>query len=117
MFRIIREIRRTVDMANAIAAQAGEGPRWTLFLSNRSFIAQAVATLFALLGLFGVFLPIDAADVVEAVALAGFIGGQGWSLIERLRGKTRAVWSKDQAKKAVEEADALKQALEAAGAR
>ena len=43
MFRIIREISATVKMANDIAAQQGDGPRWTLFLTNRSFIAQVVA--------------------------------------------------------------------------
>lgn len=117
MFRIIREISATVKMANDIAAQAGDGPRWTLFLTNRSFIAQVVALIFALLAIFGVFLPIDAADVAEIIGLVGYLVAQGWSLWERLRGKTRAVWNGDQARKAVEEADALSKALRDAGAR
>ena len=47
MIRIIKEIAETVRIANQIANQAGDGPRWTLFLTNRSFIAQVIALLFA----------------------------------------------------------------------
>lgn len=117
MFRIIREINETIKMANAIAAAGGDGPRWSLFLTNRSFIAQVIATAFALLGLFGVFLPVDAETVVEVIGAVGFLAAQGWALVERLRGKTRAVWNKTQADKAVDEAaaiqrDALTVALE-----
>lgn len=108
MFRIIREINETIQMANAIAAAGGDGPRWSLFLTNRSFIAQVIATLFALLGLFGVFLPVDAETIVEVIGAAGFLAAQGWALVERLNGKTRAIWNKDQANKAVDEAAALK---------
>lgn len=107
MFRIIREIRATVEMANQIAAAGGDGPRWTLFLTNRSFIAQVIATLFAALGLFGVFLPVDANTAIEVIAAVGFLAAQGWALVERVSGKTRAVWNRDQATKAVEEAAAL----------
>jgi hypothetical protein len=116
MFRIIREIRQTIDMANAIAAQAGEGPRWSLFITNRSFIAQVVATCFALMALFGVFVPVGAEDIVELISIVGFIASQGWSLYERYFGKTRTIWNKDQAVKAVQEADALTVALKNAGA-
>lgn len=116
MFRIIREISATVRMANQIAASAGEGPRWTLFLTNRSFILQCVATAFAMLAMFGVFLPIDAADLAEMIGMVGFVAAQAWALVERLRGQTRAVWSRGQAVKAVEEADALSAALKNAGA-
>lgn len=117
MFRIIREISATVKMANDIAAQAGDGPRWTLFLTNRSFIAQVVALIFALLAIFGVFLPVDAADFTEIIGVLGYVAAQVWSLWERMRGKTRAVWNKGQARKAVEEADALSKALRDAAAR
>lgn len=95
----------------------GRGPRWTLFLTNRSFIAQVVALIFALLEIFGVFLPIDAADMAEIIGLAGYLVAQGWSVWERLRGKTRGIWNGDQARKALEEADALSKALRDAGAR
>ncbi len=116
MFRTIREINETIRMANAIAAAGGEGPRWSLFLKNRSFIAQVIATLFAVAGIFGIILPFDAADVIEIVAAIGFLAAQGWALVERIRGKTRVVWSKDQAEKAITEADALTAALRKAGA-
>ena len=43
------------------------------------------------------------------------LAGMAWSAIERLTGKTRAVWSRKQAVKAVEEADALAAALKAEG--
>lgn len=108
MFRIIREINETIKMANAIAAAGGDGPRWSLFLTNRSFIAQVIATQFALLDLFGVFLPVDAETIVEVIGAAGFLAAQGWALFERLNGRTRAIWNKDQANKAVDEAAALK---------
>lgn len=117
MFRIIREISATVSMANQIAAQAGDGPRWSLFLTNRSFIAQVVATVFALAGLFGIFLPIGADEVVEIIALVGFIAAQVWALVERIRGKTKAVWNRRQAGEVAQEADALSKALRQAGAR
>ena len=117
MFRIIREISKTVQMANSIAAQAGGGPRWSLFLTNRSFISQIVATVFALLAIFGIILPIGAADVAEVIGLVGYLIAQGWALAERLMGRTRVVWSRPQAVEAVQEADALSKALRAAGAR
>lgn len=117
MFRIVREISTTVRMANEIAAQAGDGPRWSLFLTNRSFIAQVVATVFALAGIFGIFLPFGAEEVVEIIALVGFIASQAWALVERIRGKTKAVWNRRQAGEAAQEADALSRALEKAGAR
>lgn len=116
MFRIIREISKTVQMANSIAAQAGDGPRWSLFLTNRSFIAQIVATVFALLAIFGIFLPIGAEEVAEVIGLVGYLIAQGWALFERLRGSTRVVWSRSQAVEAVQEADALSRALRDAGA-
>lgn len=116
MFRIIREISATVRMANQIAAQAGDGPRWSLFITNRSFIAQAVATGFALLAIFGIFLPIGAEEVAEIIGLVGYLIAQGWALAERLMGRTRVVWSRPQAVDAAREADALSKALRDAGA-
>lgn len=108
MFRIIREISQTVKMANEIASRAGHEPRWTLFLTNRSFIAQVIATVFAVAGIFGVFLPVDAGDVVEVIAAVGFLASQGWALVERARGKTAVIWNREQAVKAVTQAEAVK---------
>lgn len=107
MFRIIRQINATIQMANDISAAGGDGPRWSLFLTNRSFIAQVIATLFAVMGIFGVMLPIEAGDVVEIIAAVGFLGGQAWALYERVRGKTRTVWNTKQANLAVVEAVAV----------
>lgn len=116
MIRLIREIAETVRMANQVAAQSGDEPRWTLFLTNRSFIAQLVALIFALAGMFGLFIPIGAEDVLEIVALVGFLAAQGWALIERLKGSSRVIWTRRQAEDARKEADALSQALRNIGA-
>lgn len=116
MFRIIREVSATVAMANQLAAQPGEGPRWSLFLTNRSFIAQVVALLFAVVGLFGLPLPIGAEEATQIIALIGYLAAQGWALFERLTGKTRTVWNRTQATEAAAEADALSRALRNAGA-
>ena len=117
MFRIIREIAATVRMANDLAQQSGSnGPRWSVFITNRSFILQVIALLFALAGLFGLPIPIGAADLGEIVLLVGYLVTQGWALAERLFGKTRVVWTKEQAYRAQHEADALTKALKDAGA-
>ena len=117
MFRILREIAATVRMANDLAQQSGSnGPRWSVFITNRSFILQVIALLFALAGLFGLPVPIGAADLGEIVLLVGFLVTQGWALAERLFGKTRVVWTKEQAYRAHHEADALTKALKDAGA-
>lgn len=111
MLRIIREINATVKLANEIAATAGQGPRWTLFVTNRSFIAQVLALIFALAGMIGVPLPFGAEDISELIYLLGFAVAEGWAAFERFTGRTRTVWSREQALKAREEADALSAAL------
>lgn len=108
MFRALREISRTVAMANQLAGEK----KWTVFLTNRSFIAQVVATLFALAGITGIFIPISAGDVVEIISIVGYLVAQGWAVWERIAGKTSVVWNRRQAA----EADALSQALARAGA-
>ena len=107
MFRALREISRTVAMANELAGEK----RWSLFLTNRSFIAQVVATVFALAGIFGVFIPIDANEIIEIVALVGYLAAQGWALYERVAGKTAVIWNRKQADKLSE---ALKKATQGA---
>jgi|SRR6476659_6010329 len=105
MFRALREISRTVAMANELAGEK----RWTVFLENRSFIAQVVATLFALAGITGVMIPISASDVVDVIALVGYVAAQAWALYERVAGKTSVIWNKTQADKLT---DALKKATQ-----
>ena len=115
----IKDLSKTVDMANEIAAGAGKGTRWTLFITNRSFIAQVVATVFGLVGVAGVALPFGEDQAVDTVAAVGFLVAQGWAVYERLTGKTSVVWNATQAVKAVEAAkavnqDVLKQTLDRA---
>lgn len=117
MFRIIREINETIKLANQIADQGGDGPRWSLYFTNRSFVAQVVALLFAVLGTFGIFLPIEAGDLVQLVGAVGLIAGFAWSFVERIRGKTRTIWNTSQADKAVEEAIAVAVAKDVEGDR
>lgn len=117
MIRIIKEIDETVRLANRITAQAGDGPRWTLFLTNRSFIAQVFSLTFAALALFGVPLPIPAEVAANAVYGAISAGMMIWAGAERLYGKTRVIWSREQARDAAAEADALSRALREVGAR
>lgn len=103
----IKQISKTVDMANEIAASTGQGTRWTVFITNRSFIAQVVATAFALVGVAGVALPFGEDQAVETVAAVGFLVAQGWSAYERLTGKTAVVWNSTQAVKAIKDAQAV----------
>ena len=107
MFYTIRQIKELVDQANYLSEN---GRNWSVALFNRSFILQVVATLAALAGVFG--LPIPGGHEVwgEAIWAAIFAGSQVWALIERLRGKTQAVWNTKQAE------DALTKALAEAGA-
>ncbi|MDO5658277.1 MAG: hypothetical protein Q4G36_08145 [Paracoccus sp. (in: a-proteobacteria)] len=116
MFNVIRQINQLVTQANRIAGQAGEGPRWSLFLTNRSFIAQVIATLAGILLLAGIVLPGSPELWAEGIVGIVFVLGQLWAFAERLMGRTRVVWSKRQAHEAVEEADALTEALRDAGA-
>lgn len=131
MLKMLRDVRALVAEANKIAAQdPGDAPRWSLFLTNRSFILLAVAVALNVAQFFGVPLPDfvgpNIADQIVALVTALLTL---WAFIERVLGKTRVVWSKRQAKKAVEEAvavtqnpqavvvaDELTQALEQAGA-
>lgn len=109
MFRLIQELNASIKMANEIAATKGEGPRWSLFLTNRSFIAQVVATLFVLMGAVGVALPVTEGNAVEIVSAVGFLVAQAWAGYERLTGRTRAVWNTAQADRAIDEAIAVSQ--------
>ena len=129
MLNAYRNLRALISLANEIAAQnPGDAPRWSLFLTNRSFIALAIAVMLNVLALVGVPLvgwlegiapDVLAGQVVEAVTALLAL----WAMAERIWGKTRVIWNKRQALKAVEEAhapntlepDALAQALADAG--
>ena len=124
MFGAIKNIRALVALANDIAANAGDGPRWSLYLTNRSFIALVIAVTLNIAAVLGVPVvgalaeiapDVLAGHVVEVVTALLVL----WSFVERLVGKTRVIWSRKQAVKAVEEAkaiDPLTDALRGAGA-
>lgn len=67
--------------------------------------------------MLGVPLPVPAEVAADAVYGVAFAVMQLWALVERLMGKTRTIWTRQQAVKAVNEADALSKALRDAGAR
>ncbi|RMC33759.1 hypothetical protein [Paracoccus alkanivorans] len=108
MFNLIREISETVQLANRIANDSGgNGPRWSVFVTNRSFVAQVFTVVFMVLALCGVPLPIPAdvaADTAYGIASAVMAL---WAGAERLLGHTRVIWSRSQAKRAHDEATAL----------
>lgn len=111
MLDAIRKIKSLVAEANRLT---DGGKHWSVAFFNRSFVLQVVATAAALLAVFGVPLP-GGPDVWaefwgEAIWGAIFAIAQLWALIERLRGKTKAVWNTKQA------SDALAEALGKAGA-
>ena len=107
MLSTIKKIKDLVDEANRLTSG---GKHWSVALFNRSFVLQAVATIAAALAIFGVPVP-GGADIWGEALWAGIAAAsQIWALIERLRGKTRAVWNTKQAE------DALAEALAKAGA-
>lgn len=105
---VLKEINDTVKMANEIAAQAGKGPRWSMYATNRSFIAQLMLVVFLVFGSLNVDLPFAQEQAVDAVCGVGALVTAAWALVERLNGKTKVVWNKTLADEAVVEAEALK---------
>lgn len=121
MLKLYRDIRALVAAANSIAANSpSDAPRWSIFLTNRSFLTILFAVVLNALALIGVpFIgwfegvapEILAGRVVEFVTALLIL----WAGIERIIGKTRVIWTKRQAKKAVEEAIAVADAPAASG--
>ena len=105
---VLKEINDTVKMANEIAAQAGEGPRWSMYATNRSFVAQVMLVVFLVFGSLNVDLPFVQEQAVDIVCGVGALASAAWALVERLNGKTKVVWNKTLAEAAVAEAEALK---------
>lgn len=108
IFKTLRDLSALIEQANRLA---GPDRRWSLAFSNRSFIVACVAFAagFALLVGLPFPLPIDVTS--ETVYAFITVGGLAWAGIERMMGKTRAVWNKKQAVEAITEADALTTAL------
>lgn len=125
MLKLFRDVRALIAQANAIKAEGGEGPGWSWYMTNRSFIALALAVAINAAAVIGAPIPSFLADA-GAEAVAGHVVEVAtvvlalWALVERLLGKTDVIWNRKQAVKAVEDAkaisDPLAKALAEAGA-
>ncbi len=108
----VRDLSRLIEEANRLA---GPEKRWSLALTNRSFLASCIAFVAALALMFGLPFPVPVDVATETLFAFITVGGLAWAGVERLFGKTRGVWNRKQAVKAIQEADALTTALQGAG--
>ncbi|KIX17789.1 hypothetical protein [Paracoccus sp. 228] len=108
IFKPFRDLSALIEQANRLA---GSDKRWSLAFTNRSFIVACVAVVAAAALMLGLPFPVPIDVTAETVYAVITVAGLLWAGIERLLGKTRAVWNKKQAVEAVEEADALTTAL------
>lgn len=108
IFKAIRDLNALIQQANDLA---GPDKRWTLAFTNRSFILAAVALLAQIALAVGVPLPVPADMAAETVWAVVSLISLGWAGVERMTGKTRAVWNTKQA------VDALDEALTKAGVK
>lgn len=113
IFKALRDLSALIEHANRLA---GPDRRWSLAFTNRSFLVACVAFAAGLALLIGLPFPLPVDVTSETIYAAITVGGLAWAGIERIMGKTRAVWSRKQAAEAVQEADALTTALTKAGA-
>lgn len=114
IFKALRDISALIERANALA---GPDKRWSLVYGNRSFVLSVVGVLAALAVAFGLPFPLPVDVTGDTVYALITVGAFIWAGIERIMGKTRAVWSRKQAVQAITEADALDTALRKAGAK
>ena len=108
IFKTIRDLSALIEQANRLA---GPDKRWSLAFTNRSFIVACVAFVAAAALMIGLPFPLPIDVTSETVYAVITVAGLLWAGIERLTGKTRAVWNKKQAVEAITEADALTTAL------
>lgn len=113
-FKTIRDLNALIQHANELA---GPDKRWSLAFTNRSFIAGVIAFVATVALMAGFPLPVPVDMATETVYALIAVAGMLWALIERVMGKTRAIWNRKQAVEAVTEADALTVALQKAGAK
>ena len=109
LFKTLRDLSALIEQANRLA---GPDKRWSLAFTNRSFIAACVAFVAAAALMLGLPLPVPIDVTAETVYAVITVAGLVWAGVERMLGKTRAVWNKKQAVEAVVEADALTTALD-----
>lgn len=114
LFRALRTLPLIIQQANKLARGEGEVPRWSNAYTNRSFWLMVIAFAIQIAEAFGYSLPFTAemasehiVNVITAVLVL-------WAFLERLLGKTRALWTTRQAKKALQEAIAVDAAPQAA---
>lgn len=108
LFKTLRDLSTLIEQANRLA---GPDKRWSLAFTNRSFIVACVAFVAAAALMLGLPFPMPIDVTAETVYAVITVAGLLWAGIERVLGKTRAVWNKKQAVEAVVEADALTTAL------
>lgn len=114
IFKTIRDLNALIQQANSLA---GPRKRWSLAFTNRSFVLAVIALLAQVALAIGLPFPLPVDVTAETVYAIISLAALAWAGVERLTGKTRAVWSRRQADEAVQEADALSKALRDAGAR
>ena len=108
LFKTLRDLSALIEQANRLA---GPDKRWSLAFTNRSFIVACVALVAAAALMLGLPFPMPIDITAETIYAVITVAGLPWSGIERMLGKTQAVWNKKQAVEAVVEADALTTAL------
>ena len=108
LFKTLRDLSALIEQANRLA---GPDKRWSLAFTNRSFIVACVAFVAAAALMIGLPFPVPIDVTAETVYAVITVAGLLWAGVERMLGKTRAVWNKKQAVEAVVEADALTAAL------
>ncbi|MEQ5793132.1 hypothetical protein LZ686_00590 [Paracoccus sp. NFXS7] len=108
LFKTLRDLSALIEQANRLA---GPDKRWSLAFTNRSFIVACVAFVAAAALMIGLPFPMPIDVTAETVYAVITVAGLLWAGIERMLGKTRAVWNKKQAVEAIIEADALTTAL------
>ena len=105
IIRVARQIISLVNQANQIIEAGGEGPRWTWFALNKSFIASVVGVILAVAGLvFPAALGFTPEALEAAIYAVGVLGSFGYAVHQRVTGNTRAVWNQKQATDALDEA-------------
>ena len=111
VFQAVRQMADCINELNRITLQSDGTRRWSLAYTNRSTIAMVLSMGALVLSLVGFPFPIPvdlAADhIYTLISAAGIL----YAGLERLRGKTRALWNPSQVQKAVQETDALAAAI------
>ena len=108
IFKALRDLSALIEQANRLA---GSDKRWSLAFTNRSFIVACVAFVAAAALMIGLPFPMPVDVMAETVYAVITVAGLVWAGVERMLGKTRAIWNRKQAVEALTEADALTTAL------